>query len=55
VEFGFSHAFTRNSNFRFAATYAPTEFVLGLPTSFSLRNGNDGNQIEYEAMWTTRF
>ena len=55
VEFGFSHAFTQNSNFRFAATYAPTEFVLGLPTSFSLRNGNDGNQIEYEAMWTTRF
>ncbi len=55
IEFGFSHAFTENSNFRFAATYAPTEFVLGLPTSFSLRNGSDGNQIEYEAMWTTRF
>ena len=55
IELGFSHAFTANSNFRFAATYAPTEFVLGLPTSFSLRNGGDGNQIEYEAMWTTRF
>jgi hypothetical protein len=55
VELGFAHAFTENSNFRFAATYAPTEFVLGLPTSYSLRNGGDGNQIEYEAMWTTRF
>ncbi len=55
VEFGFSHAFSDTSNFRFAATYAPTEFVLGLPTSFSLRNGSDGNQIEYEALWTTRF
>ncbi|MEP6484864.1 MAG: hypothetical protein ABJB01_10465 [Rudaea sp.] len=55
IELGFSHAFTGNSNFRISATYAPTEFVLGLPTSFSLRNGNDGNQIEYEAMWTTRF
>ena len=55
IELGFAHAFTENSNFRFSATYAPTEFVLGLPTSFSLRNGSDGNQIEYEAMWTTRF
>ena len=38
------------------ATYAPTQFVLGVPTSsFSLRNGNNSNQIEYEALWTTRF
>jgi hypothetical protein len=55
IEFGFAHAFGANSSLRVAATYAPTQFVLGLPTSFSLRNGNDGNQIEYEVLWTTRF
>lgn len=55
IEFGFAHPFGANSSLRLAATYAPTQFVLGLPTSFSLRNGTDGNQIEYEAVWMTRF
>jgi len=55
IEFAFSRMFGVNSSLRVAATYAPTQFVLGLPTSFSLRDGNYGNQIEYEAIWTTRF
>jgi hypothetical protein len=55
VEFGFTHGFGLNSNLHFAATYAPTEFVLGLPTSYSLRTGQTSNQIEYEATWVTRF
>jgi hypothetical protein len=55
IEFGFSHMFGSNSSVRVAATYAPTQFVLGLPTSFSLRDNNYGNQIEYEAVWSTRF
>ena len=55
VEFAFTRVFGTNSSLHFAATYAPTEFVLGLPTSNSLRTGNTGNQIEYEALWITRF
>jgi hypothetical protein len=55
VEFGFAHMFGPFSSLRLAATYAPTEFVLGLPTSNTLRNASDGNQLEYEALWTTRF
>ena len=55
IEFGFSRMFGANSSLRIAATYAPTQFVLGLPTSFSLRDGNYGNQLEYETVWTTRF
>ncbi len=55
IEFGFARMFGLGSSLHLAATYAPTQFVLGLPTSYSLRNGNGGNQIEYEATWTTRF
>lgn len=55
LEFGFTHGFGDSSNLRIAATYAPSQFVLGLPTSFSLRNGNNGGQIEYDVLWTTRF
>ena len=54
VELGFAHAFGDFSNLRFSMMYAPTDFVLGLPTSFSLRD-NSANQLEYELMWTTRF
>jgi hypothetical protein len=55
VEFTFAHAFGVNSSLRLAATYAPTQFVLGLPTSNSLRDNGNSNQIEYEALWITRF
>ena len=55
VEFAFTRGFGANSSLHIAATYAPTEFVLGLPTSNSLRNGSTGNQIEYEVLWVTRF
>ena len=55
IEFGFAHLFGRASSLRVEATYAPSEFVLGLPTNNSLRSNGDGNQIEYQALWTTRF
>ena len=57
VEFTFARAFGESSSLRLAATYAPTQFVLGVPTSsYSLRNnGSSSNQIEYEALWITRF
>jgi hypothetical protein len=54
VEFGFARLFGPLSSLHIAATYAPTAFVLGVPTSNSLRS-NEGNQIEYQALWTTRF
>jgi len=53
VEFGFAHMFGPFSSLRLAASYAPTEFMLGLPTT--LRNNGEGNQLEYQALWTTRF
>lgn len=55
VEFGFARAFGRASSLRVAASYAPSEFVLGLPTSNSLRTPNSGGQIEYQMLWTTMF
>ncbi|HZP67332.1 MAG TPA: hypothetical protein VFB32_13610, partial [Rudaea sp.] len=55
IEFAFSHPFGAASNLRFAATYAPTQFLLGGPTSYSLRNNFGSSQLEYEALWTTRF
>lgn len=55
VEFTFAHAFGVNSSLRLAATYAPTQFVLGVPTSHSLQVSGSSNQIEYEALWVTRF
>jgi hypothetical protein len=55
VEFSFARPVTVNSSIHLAATYAPTEFVLGLPTSRSLMTGNNSSQIEYEALWVTRF
>ncbi len=55
IEFGFAHVFGLNSSLHLAATYAPTQFVLGLPTSYSLRTGDSGNVIEYETTWVTRF
>ncbi len=56
VEFTFARAFGASSSLRLAATYAPTQFVLGVPTSsYSLRTDSNNNQIEYEALWITRF
>ena len=55
IEFGFARAFGAASGLRVAASYAPSEFVLGLPTSNSLRTPNSGGQIEYQLLWTTLF
>jgi len=54
IEFGFAHMFGPLSSLRVAASYAPTEFVLGLPNN-NLRSSGEGNQFEYQALWTTRF
>jgi hypothetical protein len=55
IEFGFAHLFGHASSLRIEATYAPSELVLGLPTSNSLRSNSDGHEVEYQALWTTRF
>ncbi|MBS0556130.1 MAG: hypothetical protein JSR27_01815 [Proteobacteria bacterium] len=55
VEFGFMRAFGTASSLHFAASYAPSEFVLGVPTSNTLRNAGNGGQIEYQLLWATRF
>lgn len=55
VEFAFARGFGATSNLSVAASYAPSEFVLGLPTSNSLRTPSNGGQIEYQMLWTTRF
>ncbi|MBS0569600.1 MAG: hypothetical protein JSS28_03245 [Proteobacteria bacterium] len=55
VQFGFARAVGATSNLHVVASYAPSEFVLGLPTSNSLRTPNSGGQIEYQVLWTTLF
>ena len=55
VEFAFARALGSASNLSLAASYAPSEFVLGLPTSNSLRTPSSGGQLEYQLLWTTRF
>lgn len=55
IEFGFMRPFGSASSLHLAASYAPSEFVLGLPTSNSLRNAGNGGQIEYQLLWATKF
>jgi len=42
-----------NSRLRLSAAYAPTDFVVGLPLSYTVSNG--GNQMQWEALWITTF
>lgn len=52
-ELGFSRAFGDRSTFRLSASYAPTDFVLGLPLSYTVSRG--GNTMQWEALWITGF
>lgn len=40
---------------RFAANYAPAEFVLGVPTGAKANRPFDGRQFEFEALWVMPF
>ena len=40
---------------RFAANYAPAEFVLGVPTGARANRPFDGRQFEFEALWVVPF
>ena len=55
VEFGFARGIGAHSSVHIAASYAPSEYVLGLPTSNPQRTNIGGSQVEYQALWTTRF
>lgn len=52
-EVGYARAFGERSKLRFSASYAPTDFVLGVPLSYSVSRG--GNQMQWEALWITSF
>jgi hypothetical protein len=52
-ELAYAHGFGRSSSFRLSASYAPTDFVLGLPLSYTVSHG--GNQMQWEALWITGF
>ena len=43
------------AQWRFAANYAPAEFVLGVPTSAKVNQPYKGRQVEFEALWVMAF
>lgn len=55
VEIGYGHGFGVSSMLRFAATYAPTQFVFGTPVNYNLDRNLGANQFQFEALWTTHF
>ena len=52
-EFAYARTFGAQSSLRLSASYAPTDFVLGVPLSYSVSHG--GNQMQWEALWVTNF
>lgn len=44
-----------NGQFRFITTYAPAQYLFGTPTNYAARNTLAGRQLEFEAVWATRF
>ncbi|MBL8299065.1 MAG: hypothetical protein JNN30_12070 [Rhodanobacteraceae bacterium] len=44
-----------NGQLRFITSYAPAQYQFGLPTNYASRNMLAGNQLEFEAVWATRF
>jgi hypothetical protein len=52
-QLGYSRAFGGSSSLHLSASYAPTDYVLGVPLSYSVAHG--GNQFQWEALWMTSF
>lgn len=44
-----------NGQLRFITSYAPAQYLFGTPTNYAARNSLAGNQLEFEAVWATRF
>lgn len=55
VELGYAHALSANSTLRLAATYAPTQYVFGVPLNYNFSHNLGANQFQLEALWTTAF
>lgn len=55
LDLSYSHAVGDNGQFRFVTSYAPAQYLFGVPTSYAARNTLAGNQLEFEAVWATRF
>ena len=45
--------FGDSSRLHVSASYAPTDYVLGVPLSYTVAHG--GNQFQWEALWMTSF
>lgn len=52
-ELDYARGFGDRSRLRVSASYAPTDFILGMPLSYSVSHG--GNQMQWEALWITSF
>ncbi|MEO8672670.1 MAG: hypothetical protein ABI411_15225 [Tahibacter sp.] len=55
VDFTYARQIGANSRLQLVASYAPTQYLLGAPTSYSVRDQFGGNQVEFEALWAMRF
>jgi hypothetical protein len=56
VELSYAKAVSSSARFELSASYSPYEYVLGAPTSYSVRHDNGGNnQVEFEALWAVAF
>lgn len=55
VELSYAKDVDAASRVEFSASYSPFQYVLGAPTSYSVRRDDGGNQIEFEARWTVAF
>ncbi len=55
LDLSYSRWIGPNGQLRFIANYAPAQYLFGLPTNYAARNALAGNQLEFEAVWATRF
>lgn len=55
LDLSYSRWIGPNGQLRFITSYAPAQYLFGTPTNYAARNSLAGNQLEFEAVWATRF
>ena len=55
VDVSYARAIGLRGQLQLVASYAPAQYLLGAPTSNSFGNDFGDNQIEFQAVWATRF
>jgi hypothetical protein len=55
VELSYAKNAGAASRIELSASYSPFQYVLGAPTSYSVRRDDGRNQVEFEARWTVAF